>query len=211
MRVFLFPLVFLLLGCKATLFINVVDTTSKPQFSTGDSIYLSLDYFQHHDFKEESPDEWAGNDDTAYLFKRFISDFDSAAKVHFPMNPISVSHERGCLPWDNQFSKRELDTLQLQMCFKQKALLAKNCVFIYFAFNRGSNSAGSSRYGPMSATQFATYIFYVAGMTDNGTFYFRSFRNFGSIFNDTKYSVKREHKMINLIVSELQKLYVAAN
>jgi hypothetical protein len=59
----------------------------------------------------------------------------------------------------------------------------------------------------MSATQFANYTLYVAGVAENGAFYFRSFRNHGPIFNDTKYSVKREHKMINLIVSELQKLY----
>jgi len=208
MKVFLFSLVLLLFGCGVTRLVNSVDTIKKPTFHAGNTILLSLDYFQHHDWKEESPDEWIGNDDTAYLFRRFASDFDSAVKVHFPMNPMSVSPERGCLPWDNQFSKWELDTLQLEFCFKQKALSEKKSVFVHFAFFRGSNSAGSSRYGPMSATQFANYTLYVAGVADNGSFYFRSFRNHGSIFNDTKYSVKREHKMINLIVSELQKLYL---
>ena len=209
MKVFLYTPLLLLFGCGGTRFVHSVDTTSKPTFSTGDSIYLSLDYFQHHDWKEESPDDWSGNDDTSYLFKRFASDFDSAARTHFPMNRISVSQERGCLPWDNLVrTMQPLDTLQLQMCFKQQALSAKKSVFVHFAFFRGSNSAGSSRYGPMSATQFANYTLYVAGLADNGAFYFRSFRNHGPTFNNTKFSVKREHKMINLIVSELQKLYV---
>jgi len=207
MKVFLYPLVLLLLGCKATQHIHAVDTIEKPTFYANDTIFLSLDYFQHHDWKEESPDEWTGKDDTAYLFKRFASDFDSAAKIHFPLNPVPVSYERGCLPWDNLVKRmRPLDTLQLQMCFWQNALSAKNSVFVHFAFNRGSNSAGSSRYGPMSATQFAIYTLYVAGVADNGSFYFRSFHNFGSIFNDTKYSIKREHKMIDLIMQELKKL-----
>jgi len=209
MRVILFPLVFLLLGCKAMHFIHLVDTTAKPLFFANDTIFLSMDYIQHHDFVETKPEEWTDMDDTAQLFQRFSNDFETAARTYFPMNQVSVSYERGCLPWDNLFSNSrmwKLDTLQLQMCFMQKALSAKNSVFVHFIFDRSSNSAGSSRYGSMSASQFAVYIFYVAAVADDGAFYFRSFRNFGSIFNDTKYSVKREQKMINLIMQEFEKL-----
>ena len=208
MKVFLYPLFILpLLGCKATLTVQSVDSIEKPTFYVNDTISLSLDYFQHHDFKEESPDEWTGRDDTTYLFKRFATDFDSTARIHFPSNQKTVSHERGCLPWGNLFSRmRPLDTLLLEMCLRQKALSAKTRTFVHFIFEKVSTSAGSSRYGPMSATQSAYYIFYVAGVAHNGAFYFRSFRSSGPIFNDTRFSVKREHKMISLIISELQKL-----
>jgi hypothetical protein len=208
MKPILFSLAFLLTGCKATLSVQSVNTIEKPTFRERDTIFLSLDYFYHHDFKEKNPDELFLNDDTGYLFKRFISDFDNTARTFFPMNPISVSHNRGCLPLGNLFTtKRPLDTLQLESCLRQKAPATKNSVFVHFIFTRGSSLAGSSNFLPFSNMQFDKYIFYVAGIAENGAFYFRSFRNVSTVYNRIDFSIKEEHKMVKKIVSELQKLY----
>ena len=205
MKILCLSLFLLLFGCKSTLTVQSVDSIEKPTFRAGDTIFLSLDYFLQHDFKEKSLDELFMNDDTAYLFKRFINNFDNAARTHFPMNPISASHNRGCLPMGNLFTtERPLDTLQLAMCLRQKVLSTKNSVFVHFIFTRGSSLAKNST---LLNIKFDRYVFYVAGVSENGAFYFRSFRNVSTVANKIDFSEKEEQKMINIIVKELQKLY----
>jgi len=203
-----FLLIFLMFLGACTLPVHTIDKRYNYTLIAGDTIFISLSYIEHYHFDEEQQSEWLYVDDTTILFNRFLLQLNATISAAFPYNPIVFDNHESCLPWKNLFSRlRPLDTIQLEGCIINNPQKAKRRALVHLVFERAFINASSTGYGSMSASRFAIYIPYIALVKSGQLVYFQSFRNTGSIFNDTKFSTKREEKMTRLIVSEIQKLY----
>jgi hypothetical protein len=203
--------------------------------STGENptgIHFGVSYIEHLDFKEIERDDWGFLDDTSIqiprlarkVFRKMQNDDKIAEDTsmlfgrleglisnefgkRYPHLPIIVERSaKPCLQWEEFFSSQSLDTLFLQTCLNQKKQEEKKSVFVHVMFQTGFISGLGSRYGPSSASQFSTYMSYVAMMNEEEVVYFHSFRSHGKLFFDERFSEKRERKLLGQITAELQKL-----